>query len=342
MEAPGTSVIAAGRVLGKTEARDVAMTNEMPLAGLRLGVFGKGGSGKSTFVVLLAQVLQEQGYKVCVVDADSTNEGTSQALGVVPPPRPLIDYYGGMVFGGGAVTCPVDDPTKLPEANVSPATLPSEYWGVSPEGIRLLILGKMGNRGPGAGCDGPIAKIARDLRVSLDEWEQVTLLDFKAGFEDVARGVITGLDWVVVVVDPSTAAFNMAVSMERTVHALGDGAEPATAHLESEDLVEAARSIYREARVRGVFVVLNRVPAGRLEAYIEGKLRAEGLAPIGAIRGNNVIRDAWAFGKPLRSRKSCAEVAAIAAEIEVRAASGSHPGDAGDAVSRRSMSSSES
>ena len=78
-----------------------------------MGVFGKGGSGKSTFVALLAQVLQEKGYEVCVVDADSTNEGMSQALGVELSPRPLIDYYGGMVFGGGAVTCPVDDPTRL-------------------------------------------------------------------------------------------------------------------------------------------------------------------------------------------------------------------------------------
>ncbi|MBE7504180.1 MAG: P-loop NTPase [Verrucomicrobiales bacterium] len=52
-----------------------------PLAGQRIGVFGRGGSGKSTCVVMLARALARAGYAVCVVDADSTNEGLAQALG---------------------------------------------------------------------------------------------------------------------------------------------------------------------------------------------------------------------------------------------------------------------
>ena len=89
-----------------------------PLAKKRIGVFGKGGAGKSTVVVLLARVLQARGYQVCVLDADSTNFGLSQALGIGSPPKPLLDFYGGMVFSGGLVTCPVDDPTPLPNANI--------------------------------------------------------------------------------------------------------------------------------------------------------------------------------------------------------------------------------
>lgn len=38
------------------------------LAGQRIGLFGRGGSGKSTCAVLLAQALVKAGYAVCVVD----------------------------------------------------------------------------------------------------------------------------------------------------------------------------------------------------------------------------------------------------------------------------------
>ena len=68
------------------------------LNGKRVGVFGKGGAGKSTVVVLLAQALRDRGYEVCVLDADSTNVGLHRALGLDRSPVPLMEYFGGTVF----------------------------------------------------------------------------------------------------------------------------------------------------------------------------------------------------------------------------------------------------
>ena len=101
------------------------MLIEHTLKGQRIGIFGKGGSGKSTVAVLLAKALREVGYEVCVLDADSTNIGLSNALGIESPPAPLLEYFGGMVFSGGAVTCPVDDPAPLADADIDIEDLPS-------------------------------------------------------------------------------------------------------------------------------------------------------------------------------------------------------------------------
>jgi len=232
---------------------------EKGLAGKRIGVFGKGGSGKSTVLVLLARVLRQRGYEVCILDADSTNIGMPGALGIDRAPKTLIDYFGGMVFSGGLVTCPVDDPTPLPGAEFSLEELPSEFYAQSQDGITLLEAGKIGDQGPGAGCDGPISKVARDIKIHQNGEQPVTLVDFKAGFEDSARGVITSLDWAVVVVDPTVAAVEMAANMKDMVRQIKEGVLPATDHLESPELVEWANKIFDQARIKDVSIVLNNV-----------------------------------------------------------------------------------
>ena len=55
-------------------------------SGPRIGIFGKGGSGKSTVTVFLARALRRAGHEVVVLDADSTNMGLAAALGIAPSP----------------------------------------------------------------------------------------------------------------------------------------------------------------------------------------------------------------------------------------------------------------
>lgn len=247
--------------------------SEAALSGIRMGIFGKGGAGKSTVTVLLARSLAGMGYRPVVLDADSTNIGLSQALGAGEGPATLVDHFGGLVFAGGLVTCPVDDPTPLADADLDLDALPARFQADTALGIRVLVGGKMGALGPGAGCDGPIAKVARDVRVRIGTESPPLLVDFKAGFEDSARGVLTGLHWAVVVVDPTTASLHMALHLDQMVKKIQAGVPPATAHLRDPAMAELARRQFSESPIRGVVAILNRIPDAETEAYLRGRRR---------------------------------------------------------------------
>ncbi len=289
---------------------------DMPLSGLRLGIFGKGGSGKSTVTVLLADALLERGYSVLVVDADSTNVGLGRALGIGRDPDSLLDHFGGMVFSGGPVTCPVDDPTPLPGAVVSIQDIPDRFVGRR-DGLRLMVAGKMGGLGPGAGCDGPIAKIARDLVVEDLDPEHVMLVDFKAGFEDSARGALTSLDWALVAVDPTVAAMQMAIHLAVMVSKIRSGVPPATRHLlDRGDLVELAIRLFRDARVHGTVAVLNRVADPATEEYLRSALQDGPIPVVGRFGADHAVEEQWLRGRRLHSDALAREASALVCALE--------------------------
>jgi CO dehydrogenase nickel-insertion accessory protein CooC1 len=289
---------------------------KMPLRGKRIGVFGKGGAGKSTLIVLLAQALRARGYSVCVLDADSTNLGLFQIFEVPRSPRPLMEYFGGMVFSGGTVTCPVDDPLPLAGADIELETLSPEYYARSPEGIILFIAGKIGDQGPGAGCDGPVAKIARDFRIYIKDETPVTLVDFKAGFEDTARGALTSLDSAIVVVDPTIASVELAANMKHMVEQIKADVLPATAHLENPELIAWANKIFIEARIENIWVVLNRIHSVEEEEYLRQRLNEKGIQPVGVIYQASSISLSWLKGMPIRSEDALIEVQKILDRLE--------------------------
>jgi CO dehydrogenase maturation factor len=290
--------------------------DQKPLSGKRIGVFGKGGSGKSTITVLLSRVLSKHGYKVCVLDADSTNVGLSQVLGYDHPPAPLLEYFGGAVFSGGSVTCPVDDPLPLANADFEIENLPQGYYQEHEDGITMMTAGKIGSFGPGAGCDGPIAKIARDLRIHSQKEQPVLLIDFKAGFEDSARGAVTSLDWAFVVIDPTTAAIEMAVNMRDMIEQIKADVLPATSHLETDEMVFWANKFFIEASIQNVFYILNQIHDSKMEEFISEKLAGHQIQPLGVIYRDDSISNSWLKGIPIESIQATEVIEDVVSQLE--------------------------
>ncbi len=266
--------------------------------------------------VLLARAISERGYSVCVLDADSTNIGLFRIFEIARSPKPLMEYFGGMIFSGGVVTCPVDDPMPLAGAEINLETLDPEYYAKSPDGITLLIAGKIGDLGPGAGCDGPVAKIARDLHIYIQGESPVTLVDFKAGFEDTARGVLTGLDWVIVVVDPTTISVEMAANMKHMLEQIQADVLPATAHLKSQELIAWANKIFTEASIEDIWFVLNRIQSAEEEEYLRQGLNEKGIEPIGVIHQHPSISRSWLKGTPIKADEAMLEIQKILDKLE--------------------------
>jgi CO dehydrogenase maturation factor len=290
--------------------------HKQPLDRKRIGIVGKGGAGKSTVAVLLATALRKRDYEVCILDADSTNVGLHQVLGFEGQPISMIDYFGGMVFSGGSVTCPVDDPTPLLDAELSLSQLSNRYFKRNGDGIYLLTAGKIGDLGPGAGCDGPISKIARDVRILSEASNLITLVDFKAGFEDTSRGVITSLDWIIVVVDPSNAAIQLAVHLKDMIEKIKSGHPPSIEHIEDPQLADLAKRLFREATIMGLHVVLNRIRDHEMEINVREKIQRHGLEIAGVIPEDPSITTHWLEGTPITSPERVKEAEKIVSALE--------------------------
>jgi CO dehydrogenase nickel-insertion accessory protein CooC1 len=184
------------------------------------------------------------------------------------------------------------------------------------------VAGKLGPLGPGAGCDGPVAKIARDLRVGGLGPNAVTLVDFKAGFEDAARGAVTTVDLVLVVVDPTTAAIQMARHMAGMVAEIRRGVAPATRHLERPELVEMAERLFREARIRRVSSVLNRIGSPATEGYVRAALEGGGTPVLAVFPDDPRIADQWLRGRRLQAAGAAESARALVHALEEAAREG--------------------
>lgn len=182
----------------------------------KLAICGKGGVGKSTLTALLAKALAAYGYRPLVIDTDASNRGLERKLGVEMPGRTLLTFLQRFSFENTAD--PADwlerDPLRIEE-------IPPEYLSASRDGtIRFLSVGKIEDALPGCACS--ISELAKSLIQNLRvEGNEIVLVDLEAGVENFGRGVEQGIDTLLLVVEPTYDAVELAGRIQFMAQGLG-------------------------------------------------------------------------------------------------------------------------
>ncbi len=247
-------------------------------------VSGRGGSGKSTLVALLAGKLGEQGTKALVVDADESNLSLDMMLNVPAPKMTLLDYLGGKpavrdkllaaIRGGNG------EGLSLFSESMSFANLPSQCVSWK-DGVGLVRVGKIEHSNEGCAC--PMGAIARNFlkQLQVDEGQWL-LVDTEAGVEHFGRGVLDGVEIVLMMVDPSH---------------------------ESVVLAEKAKLLAGEAG-KGFLAVLNRSDE-TTEPLLSRQLEERGIPIAGALSFSSQIARSNLAGDPVVAGAISDEVAGL-------------------------------
>ncbi|MGQ0764315.1 MAG: nucleotide-binding protein [Gemmatimonadota bacterium] len=111
---------------------------------MRLAIAGKGGTGKTTIAGTLARLLARRGRRVLAIDAD-TNPNLAATLGLGPTgvetiaalPRGLMERRTG------------PDGTTEVVFTRTPDEVLAEYGASAPDGVQLLVMGRVGHGGAG-------------------------------------------------------------------------------------------------------------------------------------------------------------------------------------------------
>jgi CO dehydrogenase maturation factor len=166
---------------------------------MKILVCGKGGCGKSTVVALLANEMAVRGNKVLVIDSDESNIGLHTRLGMQKP-EDFMNYFGGKKL--------LFQKTKEMKNRWGLDDLPKDYL-TEKGNIQLVCMGKIYQFGEGCAC--PINALSSKFLEVLDLREgEFLIADTDAGIEHFGRGVETGVDILLVIIDPSQESILLA------------------------------------------------------------------------------------------------------------------------------------
>lgn len=140
---------------------------------MKLGVVGKGGTGKTTLSTLVALAYVGRGKRVVAVDTDS-NPNLALSLGLdeaAVDQAPLMPRALVVGSGDGAVT---------------PRQLLADYGLPTPAGVTLLHAMQVNQPGAGCSCSAH-ASVRTLLGAAIEEEADLALIDMEAGLEHLRR-----------------------------------------------------------------------------------------------------------------------------------------------------------
>lgn len=234
---------------------------------MKVSVCGKGGSGKSTLVTLLAGQAVDRGLGALVVDADESNTGLFRLLDFDRPPVPLMELAGGKKKVRGKI----GKGSILNEAQIRVADIPAEFIQRR-DGLSLVSIGKILQALEGCAC--PMGVLNREFLKKLQlEDNTVALVDMEAGIEHFGRGIEEGIDNVLLMVEPSFESLEIADRVQK----LAAGMQ------------------------KPIAAVLSKVPSPEIAGRLEDELGERGIKVTGVLPHDPLVFEAGLDGRGLKS-----------------------------------------
>lgn len=170
---------------------------------MKIAISGKGGAGKTLLASSLARIFADEGYQVIAVDADpDSNLGASLGLpesAEITPLSEMKDLISERTQSG------LGPYFKL---NPKVDDIPQRFC-LRQGNISLLVMGPV--RRGGSGCYCPENAFLNSLISHLlMVRNEVVVMDMPAGIEHLSRGTAKGVDWLLIVVEPSRASIATA------------------------------------------------------------------------------------------------------------------------------------
>ena len=184
---------------------------------MKIAVSGKGGVGKSTIAASVALLLAQRGQRVLAVDADP-DANLAAALGIPKETRitPISAEIALIEERTGAKVNQYGQVFKLnPEVSDVAEKLAFKH-----NGVELLVLGAVKRGGSGCACPENvfIKALVNDLVLYKNE---TLIMDMEAGIEHLGRATATGVDVMLIVVEPGQRALDCAGTVIRMSREIG-------------------------------------------------------------------------------------------------------------------------
>lgn len=237
---------------------------------MKISVCGKGGSGKSTVVSLLANAALSKGLKTLVVDSDESNSGLFRMLGFTEPPIPLMTLVGGKE----SIKEKMSQSSILSETEITLKQISSPYINKK-NGLCLISIGKIQQALEGCAC--PMGVLSREFLKKLRlEDNEIAIVDMEAGIEHFGRGIDASIDTVLIVVEPSLESITLAEKIKSLASGLNKDLWAVENKIDSENL---GRKLTDELKKRGMDTI-GVVPNDSMvfEACLEGHALGQGEA----------------------------------------------------------------
>ncbi|NMC07996.1 MAG: AAA family ATPase [Candidatus Lokiarchaeota archaeon] len=239
--------------------------------GLKIGIAGKGGVGKTLIASTLARLAARSGKfsRVLAIDNDpSLNLGMALGLPLSKIGSPISEMKD-LIKERTGVAPGESGPFKL---NPKVSDIPDKFAVPGPDGVRLLVLGTI--KDPGSGCLCSSNALVRELLYHLVvQRDELVVLDFEAGIESsMGRATSRGLDVLLVVVEPGQKSLQVG---------------------------EKLAAMAKQLNIKHISAIVNKVSGERESLLVKEQLRAKNIDVMGIIPQSRGAVEADMNGVPL-------------------------------------------